>query len=107
MAKDITRPDTLTGVHDDDEGTGIYWFRDSSGQFEQIFVPSITRSRSHELANDFGTAGKQTLDSCRWVPDQVETVQSLVSRRGGGTCRKDLDCVDNACKCINERCRRK
>jgi hypothetical protein len=34
-AENITRSVTLENVHEDDEGTGIYWFTDSSGQYEQ------------------------------------------------------------------------
>lgn len=106
-AENITKPGSLANVHEDDEGTGIYWFVDSSGQSEQIFVPRITRTRADELADDFAKAGKQTLDAYRWVPDQLESAQSLVSKSCGGTCRSNLDCVDNACRCIKGRCRRK
>lgn len=107
MAEDITRSETVQNVHDDDEGTGIYWFVDGSGRVEQIFVPGITRSRSHDLASDFDSAGNQTLDSYRWVPDRVESIQSILSKPCGGTCSRNLDCVDPACKCIRGRCRRK
>jgi len=53
MTKDITRPETVKNVHDDDEGTGIYWFVDTSSRYEQVFVPSITRARAIELAAAF------------------------------------------------------
>ena len=107
MADDITKPETVENVHDDDEGTGIYWFVDSSGRNEQVFVPRITRKRAKELASDFEKPGKQTLDAYRWVPDQLESAQSLVAKPCGGKCKKDIDCVDNACRCIKGRCRRK
>jgi hypothetical protein len=105
MAEDITRD--VRNAHDDDEGTGIYWFKDSKGVYEQVFIPRITRKRANDLASDFETVGKQSLDAYRWVPDQVETAQSLVSKPCGGKCQSDLDCIDNACRCINKRCRRK
>jgi hypothetical protein len=105
--KDISRPQTLDHLHDDDEGTGIYWFIDSQGKREQIFVPAIKRDRAKELAKDFAKAGKQKLDAYRWVPDQVEKADSLISRPSGGVCTKDIDCVDNACRCIDGRCQRK
>jgi len=107
-AENITKPNTLTNVHEDDEGTGIYWFKDEySGQLEQVFVPRIKLTRARELADDFSKAGKQRLDAYRWVPDQIESAQSLVSKPCGGSCNKNLDCVDNACRCINGRCQRK
>jgi hypothetical protein len=108
MAENITRPETIRNVHEDDEGTGIYWFvDDTSGQYEQVFVPRITGKRAEELATDFDRPGKQRLDAYRWVPDQVESAQSLVGKLCGGKCQKDLDCIDNACRCIKNRCRRK
>jgi hypothetical protein len=106
-AKDITKPESLVNVHEDDEGTGIYWFIDSGGQYEQVFVPRIRQTRARELADDFSGVSKQTLDAYRWVPDQVESAQSLVSRPCGGVCQSHIDCVDNACRCIKGRCRRK
>lgn len=45
-AKNITRSETLTNVHEDDEGTGIYWFIGATGEYEQVFVPRIKRQRS-------------------------------------------------------------
>lgn len=108
MADDITRPGTLKNVHDDDEGTGVYWFvDDNSGRYEQVFVPSITRKRAVELAGDFDRPGKQRLDAYRWVPEQVEGAQSLVESLCSGSCQKDLDCINNACRCLRGRCRRK
>ncbi|MGJ5065221.1 hypothetical protein [Bradyrhizobium oligotrophicum] len=107
MTKDITKPDTVKNAHDDDEGTGIYWFKSPNDMFEQVFIPRITRQRAKELASDFDTAGKQTLDAYRWVPDYVESAQSLVSTPCGGKCKTDLECVDNACRCIEGRCKRK
>jgi hypothetical protein len=64
-AEDITKPNTLVNVHENDEGTGIYWLVDSSGQYEQVFVSRITKARARELADDFYKAGKQTLDAFR------------------------------------------
>ena len=110
MANDITKPDTVQNVHEDDEGTGIYWFVDGNGQYDQAFVPDITRQRAKELAEDFeqlGQVSKRKLDAYRWVPRQVESAQSLVGKQCGGKCNTDLDCVDNACRCIKGRCRRK
>lgn len=107
MGKDITKPKTLENVHDEDEGTGIYWFLDPNGQYEQVFVPRIKRQRAHDLASDFDIAGKQKLDAYRWVPDQLEDARSLVSKACGGMCQNNLDCIDNACRCIQGRCRRK
>ena len=106
-AEDITRPETVQNVHDEDDGTGIYWFKDPSGQYEQVFVPHVTRKRARELADDFGNPGKQHLDAYRWVTERVESAQSLVSKPCGGICASNLDCVDNACRCIGGRCRRK
>jgi len=107
MGKDITRQDTLANVHDDDEGTGIYWFIDQKGEYEQVFVPRIKRQRAQELAVDFDRAGQQSLDAYRWVPEQVESAQTLMSKPCGGSCQTDLDCIDSACRCIRNRCRRK
>lgn len=106
-ARDITNPIILDNVHEDDEGTGVYWFIDPSGQYEQVFVPRIKLIRARELADDFSQAGKQKLDAYRWIPDRIEDAQSLVSRPCGGVCQSDIDCVDNACRCIKGRCRRK
>ena len=107
-AEDITNRDTLVNVHEDDEGTGIYWLKDEdSGELEQVFVPRIKAKRAHELAEDFRVAGRQRLDAYRWVPDQIENVRTLVSKSCGGRCRSNIDCVDNACRCIRGRCRRK
>ena len=64
-AEDITKPDTLVNIHENDEGTGIYWFVDSSGRCEQGFVARIAKARARELADDFYKAGKQTLDAFR------------------------------------------
>jgi hypothetical protein len=107
MMQDITQPDTVVGVHEDDEGTGIYWFIDPNGRIEQVFVPRITRSRANDLAADFQRAGKQSLDAYRWVPDQRANAQSLVSQVCGGSCQSNIDCIDSACRCIRGRCRRK
>ena len=107
-AQDITNNDTLANVHEDDEGTGIYWFKDdNTGELEQVFVPRIKAKRAHELAEDFSLAGRQRLDAYRWVPDHIETAQSLVSKPCGGNCSSNIDCVDHACRCIRGRCRRK
>jgi hypothetical protein len=107
QTKDITKRKTLTNVHENDEGTGIYWFLDGSGRREQIFVPRVRHERADELAGDFNVAGNQKLEAYRWVPEQIETVQSLVSKPCGGKCQEDIDCVDNACRCIDGQCRRK
>jgi hypothetical protein len=107
MAEDITRPETLQGIDEDEEGTGIYWFVDRRGRFEQVFVPSITRRRGIELAEDFDVPGNQRLDAYRWVPNSVDDLVSLISSPCSGDCRRDLDCVNNACRCINGQCRRK
>lgn len=107
MVENITRPETVQNVKEDDEGTGIYWFIDPSDRYEQVFVPRITRKRADELASDFNNAGKQSLDAYRWVPDHVEDAQSLVSKLCGGKCQRDIDCIDNACRCIKGQCRRK
>ena len=110
MANDITKSETVKAVHEDDEGTGIYWFVDANDQYEQVFVPDITRDRAKELADDFdklGQGSKRKLDAYRWVPKQVETAQSLVGKACGGKCDSDLDCVDSSCRCISGRCRRK
>jgi hypothetical protein len=107
VAKDITKSESVQNAHENDEGTGIYWFIDDSQQYEQIFVPRITRARAKQLAKDFNVAGRQKLDAYRWVPDQIESAQSLVSKSCGGTCQSDIDCVDNSCRCIGGQCRRK
>jgi hypothetical protein len=114
MAEDITRPETLQGIDEDAEGTGIYWFVDRTGRFEQAFVPSITRRRAIELAEDFDVWARfipppprNRLDAYRWVPNSVDDLASLTSSRCSGDCRRDLDCVNNACRCINGQCRRK
>src|SRR4051794_8719228 len=100
-AKDITRPETLTNIRKDDEGTGIYWFVSPAAEYEQVFVPAIKRQRAEELAADFAFAGKQKLDAYRWVPDKHESAQALIAAPCAGTsCKTDLDCVDNACRCI-------
>lgn len=105
---DITNRDTLANVHEDDEGTGIYWFRDDiSGELEQVFVPRIKARRAQDLAEDFRIAGRQRLDAYRWVPDQIQNAQSLVSSSCGGRCQSNIDCLDNACRCIRKRCQRK
>jgi hypothetical protein len=107
VTKDITRPETLHGIGDEEDGTGIYWFVDGSGLFEQVFVPSIKRKRAEELAGDFNVAGRQRLDAYRWVPNRLQDEQSLLSSGCSGSCDRDLDCVNNACRCIDGECRRK
>jgi hypothetical protein len=107
MAVDITRPETLHTAGEHDEGTGIYWFAETGGRFEQVFVPNITRGRAVELAQDFTSAGRQKLDAYRWVPNSFEDVALLVKSMCTGACTGDLDCVNNACRCINGKCRRK
>lgn len=107
MAENITRTDTLGGVDVDAKGTGIYWFVDPSGEYEQIFVPQITQERLEELAKDFERAGKQKLDTYRWVPETLENAGALVMQSCGGSCKGDLDCIDSACRCIKGQCRRK
>jgi hypothetical protein len=37
----------------------------------------------------------------------VESAQSLVGKPCGGKCQRNIDCVDNACRCIRGRCQRK
>src|ERR1700749_2983950 len=89
MAEDITKPDTVVNWPPDDEGTGIYWFMGDDERYEQVFVPRIRRERAAELATDFESPGRQKLDAWRWVPVQVEGVESLVGRACGGKCERD------------------
>ena len=107
MASDLTNQDDLNGAHEDDDGTGIYWFKSPDGRVEQIFVPRIKKSRFDELVDDLKSAGKQTLDAYRWVPERTATPEILVARRGGGKCKSDVDCVDSSCRCIKGRCLQK
>jgi hypothetical protein len=107
MTKDITNPDILKKVHENDEGTGIYWLVDANLRYEQSFIPSITRKRANDLAADFGIVGTQELDDYRWIPNQIENIESLVTKPCSGSCKRDIDCVDNACRCIGGQCRRK
>jgi hypothetical protein len=107
MAEDITKPDTVQNHHEDDAGTGIYWFIGQDERYEQVFIPRIKRRRAVELATDFDSPGRQKLEAYRWVPVYVETPESLVGRACGGKCERDIDCVDNSCHCIRGRCRRK
>jgi hypothetical protein len=108
MAENITRKETLDGVTADEQGTGIYWFIDPKGVHEQIFVPRITQGRFQELAEDLAAPGKQKLDAYRWVPDRANEAGVLVMQScGSKTCNSNLDCIDNACRCIDGLCRRK
>lgn len=107
MGENITRKDTLDGVAADEQGTGIYWFVDPSGVYEQIFVPSITQERFDELAKDFANPGKQKLDAYRWVPDRLADAGMLAMQSCSGSCLGNVDCIDNACRCIKGQCRRK
>ena len=107
MATDLTRPDSADSVEASQEGTAIYWFVTPDGRYEQVFVPRVIRDRAQDLARDFDQAGRQKLDAYRWVADSVESAASLVSRPCGGSCQRDLDCIDNACRCIRGQCRRK
>jgi len=104
---DLTHADWAANAHPNDEGTAIYWLVDPDGNFEQMFVPSVTLSRARDLATQLMTMQNWKLDAFRWVPDHVENVTSLVRRRCGGRCQGDLDCVNNSCRCIHGRCRRK
>lgn len=107
MVENITRKETLDGVGANDQGTGIYWFVDPSGEYEQIFVPQITRERSDELAKDFDSPGKQKLDAYRWVPEKLGNAGVLIMQSCSGSCQKNVDCIDSACKCIRGQCSRK
>lgn len=107
MGLDLTRPDDLAKVQENDDGTGIYWFKSPDETIEQIFIPRITKSRFDELVDDLKKAGKQLLDAYRWVPESVATPEGLVARRGGGKCKSDLDCIDSSCRCIKGRCLQK
>ncbi len=107
MAENITRKQTLDGITADEQGTGIYWFIDPNGVYEQILVPRITQERSEELAEDFANPGKQKLDAYRWVPERVDDAGVLAMQSCGGVCKDSLDCIDNACRCIRGNCRRK
>lgn len=108
MAENITRTETFNDVKADELGTGIYWFVDPSGVYEQIFVPRITQERFDELAKDFASPGKQKLHSYRWVPDSLEDAGVLAMQPCSSvSCRSNVDCVDNACICIKGKCSRK
>lgn len=110
MAQDLTRKDSLEFVGPNKFGTGIYWFVEEHHgprQFEQVFIPQITLLRSRLLAEDFSTLGRQRLDAYRWVSDKVQAIESLVTSSCAGNCHDDVDCVDNACRCIDRECRRK
>jgi hypothetical protein len=105
MADDLTKGDVLERARDEDEGTGIYWFIDQrTGQPQKMFIPRITHTRADELARDLDRPGRQVVDAYRWVPDYVERADSLVNTVCGGRCNSDLDCVNNACRCINNIC---
>lgn len=105
--KDLTRPDWINSTHPNDEGTAIYWLLDQNGNYEQLFLPGVTRVRAEEIANQLNTMNNWTPDAYRWVPNQVEDISSLVRTQCGGRCNSDIDCVNNACRCTQNRCRRK
>ena len=107
MAEDITRTDTLEGVAVDELGTGVYWFIDPAGEYEQVFIPQITRERANDLATDFDNPGKQKLDAYRWVPEKLRNAGILIMQSCGGTCQSNIDCTDSACRCIRGQCSRK
>lgn len=107
MGADLTSQADLDKTHQDDEGTGIYWFKSQDDKIEQIFIPRINKRRFDELVEDFKQAGKQSLDAYRWVPERVAAPEVLVARRAGGKCKNDLDCIDSSCRCINGRCLQK
>ena len=104
---DLTRPDWIKNAHPNDGGTAIYWVLDQSGNYEQLFAPNVTHARAVEMANQLSTMSAGSVDAYRWVPDQVEDASSLVKSVCGGRCTRDLDCVNNACRCIQGHCRRK
>jgi hypothetical protein len=103
MADNITKPQHLRGPSA--QGTGIYWLNASTGHVLKLFVPRITSEQAGQIATDLERpGGTQGLDAYRWVPDDVETADSLISTLSGARCRSDIDCRDNACKCINNIC---
>lgn len=106
MAQDLTRAAVTAAAHPDDAGTGIYWFRDDAGRYEQAFVPDLTLARARTLAANLATADGRELDAYRWVPNQVASAQSLIAAECGGRCSSDNNCVDAACRCLEGRCRR-
>ena len=41
MSKDTTNPEILKNVHENDEGTGIYWLVDGNLRYEQILLHRV------------------------------------------------------------------
>jgi hypothetical protein len=102
-AVDVTKPDAER-FPPNAGGTGIYWFINPTG-VRKIFVPRVTREAAADLARDLDRPGPQVLDSYRWVPDAVERADSLVMTIcSGAQCRSDINCRDNACRCIANIC---
>lgn len=95
--------------HPNDLGTEIIWIKNSSsGKYEQLFVPRITRSAGDAVARGLGgTTNDWGTDAYRWVPETIATPQNLMGSSCGGKCIEDDDCVDWACRCIEGQCRRK
>ncbi len=104
-AGDLTRPDTVENAHDDDRGTGIYWFIVPSGDEEQIFIPDITRGKANDIARQLGSLGN--VDAYRWVPESIRDAANLIQSKCGGRCKANIDCVNPACRCYSGRCQRK
>jgi hypothetical protein len=88
-------------------GTAIYWLTDEQGSYEQIFLPDVIYDRGKEFALALSAISPWSMESFKWVPENVEQATSLIQAQCGGPCADDLDCVNNSCKCIDGFCRRK
>ena len=61
---DITRPEQVRDLAPLEEGTGIYWFVDTTGRVEKLFAPRVTRERAGQIAADLARpGGTQVLDA--------------------------------------------
>ncbi|MCQ1839096.1 hypothetical protein [Neorhizobium galegae] len=103
--QDITKSDSVENAHEDDRGTGIYWFTVPSGGEEQIFVPDITRAKANEIARHVDALGGA--QAYRWVPENTMDAAQLIQSKCGGRCQTNVECVNPACRCYNGRCQRK
>lgn len=103
-SKDITKPKSISGVTDDESGTGIYWLNDADGTQERMFVPDITLARARQLADQLDSVSSGELDAFRWVPRSERTFIWMAQTECGGPCDKHLDCVNPACRCYDGIC---
>jgi hypothetical protein len=106
MADDVTKPEHLRGIEPSTRGTGIYWFINTAGNVEKFFVPRINREQAGAIAADLARpGGARTLDAYRWVPERVESADSLIATMcQPARCSSDTDCTDNACHCTQGFC---